>query len=129
MDGACTGALERGKLLCGTGVFFTSVFAWDLPEGLGNVSECLLRLPRDKNTGDLIKVSCFFAPDFKRIQVVYRLGVVSFYKEQWTKGERYMKRHLLIKCTIIGLAGCLFFSGCAERNVDYNIDENKGNDI
>ncbi len=35
-----------------------------------------------------------------------------------------MKRHLLIKCTIIGLAGCLFFSGCAERNVDYNIDEN-----
>lgn len=33
-----------------------------------------------------------------------------------------MKKHLLIQCIIIGLAGCLFFSGCVDKNVDYDME-------
>jgi hypothetical protein len=33
-----------------------------------------------------------------------------------------MKRKLLIQCISIGLAGCLSFAGCADKNVNYDID-------
>ncbi len=33
-----------------------------------------------------------------------------------------MKRKLLMQCISIGLAGCLSFAGCADKNVNYDID-------
>ncbi len=34
-----------------------------------------------------------------------------------------MKRQLLVRCIGMGLAGCLSLAGCADRNVNYDIDE------